>query len=380
MSRPVAIRAHAISCSLGQDTSTVAAQVFAGARGLSVPTAVPFTTMVGAVHDLPRAPELDPRYETRLTRLAACALRQIQPSLQRYDRARVALVLGSSTGGMHETELAYPALVAESPTPDYDHDHQHPLGAASFALAQWLGLGGPSFTVSTACSSSAKALGSARRLLHADLADAVIVCGVDTLCRLTLFGFHALGVLSASPTRPFSRARDGISLGEGAACVLLDRGDSALQLLGVGESSDAHHLSSPDPDGHGVRAAMQAALDDAGVHPDAIGHVNAHGTGTLQNDAVESKALFDLFQRAVPITSNKASFGHLLGASGLCEAVIALESLQSARIPPTLDFDGGDDTLRVDVVRETRAHPGGAVLSNSFGFGGSNVSIVVGAA
>lgn len=386
MSAPVRIAVTAVSLAnaLGNDTDSVLDHVFRGARRFTAPAAFepPFTTCVAQMFDLPQNPELDPRYDSRLVRIAMVGARQLRAdvdaTIERYGAHRVAFVLGSSTGGMAETERAYPQLRSGHPAPGYDHDRQHPLGASADVLAAWFGVTGPRLVVSTACSSSGKALGTARRLLRTGTADAVIVGGVDSLCRLTLFGFHALGVLSETPTRPFAADRSGISLGEGAAFAILDaHAESNVYFAGIGESSDAHHLSSPDPEGVGVRAAMELALADAGVHARDVGHVNAHGTGTLQNDAVEGRAIRSLFERAIPITSTKSTTGHLLGAGGLTEAVVSMASLQRGQIPPTAGGAPVDPELGVTLVRENTAHAGRAVLSNSFGFGGSNVSVLV---
>lgn len=380
----LAVTAYSLANALGEDTSTVLDRVFGGVSHFTAPSAfdLPFTTWVGQMLDLRAAPELGPRYDSRLVRIAMLAARQIEATTRaavaRYGAPRVAFVLGSSTGGMAETERAYPRLRQGEPAPGYDHDHQHPLAASADAIAAWLGIAGARLVVSTACSSSGKALGTARRLIRVGAADAVLVGGVDSLCRLTLFGFHSLGVLSATPTRPFSVDRDGISLGEGAAFALLDaHAPSKVHFAGIGESSDAHHLSSPDPAGLGVREAMERALADAGLHPDQIGHVNAHGTGTLQNDAVEGRAILEAFGRPVPVTSTKSTTGHLLGAGGLTEAVVAMASLERGLIPPTPGSTAVDPQLGLDLVRECRPHEGRAVLSNSFGFGGSNVSVVI---
>lgn len=380
----VAVTGYALANALGDDTSTALDQIFRGVQRFSAPDAfeTPFTTRVAQMRGLAACVELDPRYDSRLVRIAMRAARQLRDpvsaTIERYGAHRVAFVLGSSTGGMAETERAYPLLRAGELAPGYDHDRQHPLGASADVLAAWFGITGPRLVVSTACSSSGKALGTARRLLRCNAADAVLVGGVDSLCRLTLFGFHALGVLSEQPTRPFAADRDGISLGEGAAFALLDaHADAEVYVAGIGESSDAHHLSSPDPEGVGVRAAMEAALADAGVLPADVGHINAHGTGTLQNDAVESRAIQALFRRAIPVTSTKSTTGHLLGAGGLSEAIVAMASLQRGQIPPTAGSSEVDAALEVTLVRECTAQSSRAVLSNSFGFGGSNVSVLV---
>jgi len=242
------------------------------------------------------------------------------------------------------------------------------------------GAGGPGYAVSTACSSSGKVLGSARRLLRAGLADAVLVGGADSLCRTTLCGFHSLEVLSKTPCRPFCAGRDGTTIGEGAAFLLLEReGDGPARLLGVGESCDAHHMSHPHPEGLGAEAAMAGALAQAGLAPHEVDHVNAHGTATQLNDAAESKAIFRLFGDRVPVASTKGYTGHLLGAAAATEAVFAVAAIEQGWIPASLGCDPQDPALAVSLCRERRERRCRAVLSNSFAFGGSNVAVLFGA-
>jgi 3-oxoacyl-[acyl-carrier-protein] synthase I len=245
-----------------------------------------------------------------------------------------------------------------------------------------LGLEGPCAAVSTACSSSAKAFASAARLIDAGLIDAAVVGGVDTLCLTTLYGFDSLQLLSAAPCRPYDAARDGISIGEAAAFFLLERegADDAIHLLGAGESCDAHHMSAPHPEGLGARMAMQEALRSAGLEAADIDYVNLHGTGTPSNDAAEDKAVTALLGAAVPCSSTKGMTGHTLGAAGAAEALISVLAIEEGRIPGSPGTREVDPRLRANYVIAGRDAAVGVAMTNSFGFGGSNCSLVLGRA
>jgi len=246
-----------------------------------------------------------------------------------------------------------------------------------------LGLAGPAFVVSTACSSSAKVFGSAERMIRLGLIDAAVVGGVDSLCLTTLYGFQSLQLTAPRPCRPFSADRDGISIAEAGAFALLERpgaadDDAGIRLLGVGESNDGYHLSTPHPEGLGARLAMQAALTAGGTEASAIDYINLHGTGTQSNDSAESKAVVAVLGTSVPASSTKGATGHTLGAAGALEAVISALALRHGLIP------GGANTVAVDpaltLAYQTRSREAAVrrVLSNSFGFGGSNCSLLLG--
>jgi 3-oxoacyl-[acyl-carrier-protein] synthase-1 len=264
---------------------------------------------------------------------------------------------------------------------------QQELGGLALHAANYLGVTGPAYTVATACSSSAKAFASARRLIHGGLVDAAVVGGADTLCRLTLNGFKSLEALSPTRCNPFSRNRDGITIGEGAAAFLLQPGDAPVQLLGIGETSDAYHASAPAPDGAGAAAAMRQALDDAGLAADQICYVNLHGTGTTLNDSMESQAVATVFGESVPASSTKPMTGHMLGAAGACEAAFLWLTLSTAynperRLPPHL-WDGAamPDLPSLNLVAPGSVLPPAAqvaMLSNSFAFAGSNAALLFG--
>lgn len=333
-------------------------------------------------------------YDCRNNRLAQLGLEQdgfaarVAQAVARYGASRIGVFIGTSTSGILETEQAYrtrdPQSGALAPGFHYAETH-NPYSVAAFVRA-YCALRGPATAISSACSSGAKVFGSARRMIEAGLIDAAVVGGVDSLCLTTLYGFNSLELLSRQPCRPFDVARDGISIGEAAAFALLERlpadeapGDDAVLLLGVGESSDAHHMSSPHPQGRGARAAIEQALATAGLAPRDIGYINLHGTATPSNDAAESRAIAALFD-ATPCSSTKGATGHTLGAAGALEAVTAALALRHGFIPAGVNTTQPDPVLGTNYVLESRDADLRAVLSNSFGFGGTNCSLVFGRA
>ncbi len=335
---------------------------------------------------------MDP-FDCRNNRLAWLGLQAdgfadaVRAARERWGAHRVAVLLGTSTSGLLQTELAYRRRGPDGALPaDFNYAAtQNTYSVAAF-VAQALALSGPSWVVSTACSSSAKVFGSAARLIEAGLVDAALVGGVDSLCLTTLYGFNALELLSPEICRPWDAQRRGLSIGEAAAFALLERNvprDSADPqgwLLGVGESNDGHHMSTPHPEGVGAIAAMQAALRDAGLGADAIDYINLHGTATPSNDSSEDQAVGAVFGQRVPCSSTKGATGHTLGAAGGVEAAIALLALQHGLLPGGLNLQVPDPDLQVDYVTRSRSAPLRTVLSNSFGFGGSNASLILGAA
>lgn len=329
------------------------------------------------------------RFDCRNNRLAVAALEQIRPALddalERYGEHRVAVVMGTSTSGIAASEGALKAVLETSDYPPDYHAVQGVLGGLGEFVCAYLGTSGPVSTVSTACSSSANAILSGKRLLELDLCDAVVVGGVDSLCEMTLQGFGALEALSDDLNTPFASGRDGINIGEAAAIFLMTREPTGVALLGGAASSDAHHISAPHPEGEGAYRAMQQALKIAGLMPANIDYLNAHGTGTVQNDAMESKAINRLFGAQTPCGSTKALTGHTLGACGALELAfcwLLLTQRDGWRLPPSLYTDRHDPELAP--VRLTGSDDHGTVppqccMSNSFAFGGSNVSLIVGA-
>ena len=330
-------------------------------------------------------------YDCRNNRLAQLCLQQdgfgeaIDAARKKYGAARIGVFMGTSTSGILQTELAYRHLDPQTGAlpPDFHYaETQNSYSLAGF-VAHYLGLTGPSFVVSSACSSSAKVFANAVRMMEAGVCDAAVVGGVDSLCLSTLYGFNSLGLVSRLPCRPYDADRDGISVGEGAGFVLIERStvqNSAGQmyLLGVGESSDAYHMSTPHPEGLGAKLAMQRALDSAGVKAGEIDYINLHGTATKSNDASEGKAVADIFGSSVPCSSTKGWTGHLLGAAGITEAIIAMMAVEHGFVPGSVNTQRLDPTIAINYQIENGEGKVNRVLSNSFGFGGSNCSLVLG--
>jgi 3-oxoacyl-[acyl-carrier-protein] synthase-1 len=332
-------------------------------------------------------PEGLARFDCRNNRLAEMALRQdgfaeaVAEAASRFGAQRVAVVLGTSTSGIAETEEAYGRRDATGALPaEFDYAHTHDLYALPRFVRARLGLRGPAIAISTACTSGARTFLEAQSMIASGLCDAAVVGGVDTLCRMTLHGFNALELLSKAACRPCAADRDGISIGEAAGFALLMRPEDAptgtVALLGAGASADGHHMSSPHPEGLGAVAAMRAALEAAGGAP--VDYVNLHGTGTRANDAMEGNAVRALFGNSVPCSSTKGWTGHTLGASGALEAVIAAICVADGLVPGCLGVETPDPSFGVDVATGNRAAPIRRVLSNSFGFGGSNCALVIG--
>lgn len=326
-------------------------------------------------------------YRSRNNQLAALAYQQIASEVatvrQQFGASRIAVVIGSSTSGIAEGEQAMAQYLQQhSYPPGYQYQQQEMAAVADFIA--WLAdVSGPCYAISTACSSSARALMSARNLLATDLADAVIVGGVDSLCRLTLNGFNALESVSVGYCQPFSANRDGINIGEGAALFILQKHGSGIVLHGVGASSDAHHMSAPHPQGRGAVAAIRQACADAGITPQQLGYINLHGTATPLNDSMESAALAELGLSAVPASSTKALTGHTLGAAGAIEAALCwltLSPYNSAQqlIPHGWDNQADPTMPALQFVQPAQQAEVQYCLSNSFAFGGNNMAIILG--
>ena len=386
------ISAHTATTALGAGVAPLLAALRDERSGLApvrfMGTLLP--TWTGEVEgvDAVALPEASLAFDCRNNRLAWLGLRQdgfitsVEQAKARWGSHRVAVLLGTSTSGLLQTELAYRERDASGALPaGFDYERTQNTQSLGAFVAQALGLHGPAWVVSTACSSSAKVFGSAARLIEAGLVDAAVVGGVDSLCLSTLYGFNSLELLSAQICRPWDAARDGLSIGEAAAFALVERTSEAPQgwLLGVGESNDGHHMSAPHPEGAGAIAAMRAALTDAALQPADIGYINLHGTATPSNDAAEDHAVGSVFGSATPCSSTKGATGHTLGAAGAVEAVIALLALRHGLLPAGLNVTQPDPALTLDYLRANRHAPLRAVLSNSFGFGGSNASLVFGA-
>jgi 3-oxoacyl-[acyl-carrier-protein] synthase I len=351
-----------------------------------------FAGEVPGVDDV-RLPEELVEFDCRNNRLAQLGLMQdgfaqaVAAASEKYGARRVGIFLGTSTSGILQTELAYRRRDPQggSLPSDFHYATTHNTFSVADFARHLLGLQGPAVVVSSACSSSAKVFASAQRMIAAGLIDAAVVGGVDSLCLTTLYGFNSLGLMSAQACRPFDAARDGISIGEAAAFALLERvpaqlDDDAVLLMGVGESSDAHHMSSPHPDGLGARMAMEQALAAAQIGAGDIGYINLHGTATPSNDIAESKAVAAVFGGGVPCSSTKGATGHTLGAAGALEAVICALALRNGLLPGGLNTQQVDPALPLDYLTENRELAVRRVLSNSFGFGGTNCALVFGRA
>lgn len=393
MSAPVFLNALGLTCALGSGRQAVAAALLAGdaPRGVA-PDAelIPGRTLaLGRVRTpLPAldafAPPLRSRNNALLHDAYAQIREQVEAAIARYGATRVAIVLGTSTSGIGEAEQALPARLASGHWPEGFHYAQQEIGAPSRFLAQLSGARGPAWTLSTACSSSAKALASAARLLRAGIVDAVIAGGADALCAFTVNGFSALEAVAAERCNPFSRNRRGINIGEGAALFLLTREPGPVRLAGWGESSDAHHMSAPEPQGGGAAAAIAQALARAGIGVDRLDYINLHGTATGLNDAMESRALQALAADAIAASSSKPLTGHALGAAGVIEAGLCWLAMthNPQRLLPPHWWDGAADPAlpALDLVAPGRRAPAPLryVLSQSFAFGGSNAALLLG--
>lgn len=327
-------------------------------------------------------------FDCRNNRLAYLALRQdgllheAARVRETYGAERVAVILGTSTSGLLQAEWAYHRRDPASGALPADFDYARTLNCYSACafVSELTGCTGPSLMISTACSSSAKVFAAAARLMQAGIVDAAIVGGVDSLCLTTLYGFGSLELLAREPCRPYAADRAGISIGEGAGFAILEREARAprahARLAGWGESSDAYHMSTPHPDGLGAQLAMQRALARAGVGPRAVGYVNLHGTATKTNDLAEGNAVAAVLGHAVPTSSTKAWFGHLLGAAGIAEATVTLLALEHELLPGTLNTDEKDPACPNNLLLDNRNARVAYAMSNSFGFGGSNCALL----
>ena len=390
---PSYLNALGLLCALGQGKQAVARALFAGdASGMRAePGWVAERELtVGAVPgELPALPELGlpPSRNNQLLLAAALQIEApLRDAIARYGATRVGVVLGTSTSGIDEASQSIAQFYNEGALPAHYHYAQQELVAPASFLAAWLDLSGPCYSISTACTSSARALLSAHRLLQQGLCDAVICGGVDSLCRLTLNGFSALEAVSAEPCNPFSVNRHGINIGEGAALFLMTRESSPIAFLSGAATSDAHHISAPHPEGLGARAAMDKALASAGLQPSDIDYLNLHGTATAHNDAMESKAVRGLFPAGVPCSSSKPLTGHTLGAAGALEAAFCWLTLseynRDGLLPPHLWDGQADPALEplqlVGAGDQLARSSSRRLMSNSFAFGGNNVALILG--
>ena len=383
------LQALGVICALGRGQEAVSRHLFAGdcsgMRGESgwVPERV---LPVGGVHGelaiIP--PELGQQSSRNNQLLLEAALQiegEIRQAILTYGPSRVGIVLGTSTSGIDEASRGIAHYLRDKRFPgDYDYQQQELSAPANF-LADWLQLSGPAYVISTACTSSARALMSAQRLLDLGVCDAVICGGVDSLCKLTLNGFSSLDAVSNERCNPFSVNRNGINIGEAAVLFLMSKERAPIALLGSGASCDAHHISAPEPTGKGALQSMRKALASAQLQPEQIGYLNLHGTATQHNDAMESLAVASLFPDGVACSSTKPMSGHTLGAAGALEAAFCWLSLAHNRVPPHV-WDGQADPALPALQWAQAAEPLGkrCLMSNSFAFGGNNVSLIIGEA
>lgn len=393
---PLRLSAYTATTCLGHGLEALRDALRAGRSGLT-PCAfetVSLDTWIGEVPgvDEQSLPPILSRYDCRNNRLALLGLERdgfaerVREATARHGKHRVGVFLGTSTAGILQTELAYRRRdpVSGALPDDFIYRTTHNAFSLAEFTRDYFGLEGMALVVSTACSSSAKVFAAAARQIALGSLDAAIVGGVDTLCLTTLYGFSSLELTSARPCRPYDVARDGISIGEGAAFALLERADEAaageVLLLGTGESSDAYHMSSPHPEGLGARRAMEAALRSAGLEPEDIDYINLHGTSTQANDLAEGKAVSALFGSGVPCSSTKGATGHTLGAAGAVEAVICALAISDGLVPGSPGTETLDPAIPINYQMAARAGTLRHALTNSLGFGGSNCSLIFGVA
>ena len=394
---PLLLSAYSATTCLGRGLGATFEALRSGGSGLA-PCGfemVRLDTWIGEVAGVDQAalPPAFSEYECRNNRLALIGLEadgfagRARGLIERCGRERVGVFLGTSTSGILQTELAFRRRNATTGAlpDDFNYRTTHNSFSVSEFVRTYFGLDGPAVTISTACSSSAKVFAAAARQIACGTIDAALVGGVDSLCLTTLYGFSSLELTSPRPCRPYDAQRDGISVAEGAAFALLEPAprnpaEGSVLLLGYGESSDAYHMSSPHPEGLGARVAMEAALKSAGLEPRRIDYLNLHGTGTRSNDAAEGKAVAELFGRGVPCSSTKGATGHTLGAAGAVEAVICALALSRGLLPGSPNTERADPAIGIDYLLAPRPCRPRRVLSNSFGFGGSNCSLVFGVA
>ena len=393
--KPVFLTALGILNALGRGKSEVRENLFAGRRP-GIVSRDDFLVdrkpvYVGVVGDpLPVLPERLSKYHSRNLQLTIAAAMEIEAEIDdaiaRYGRNRIAVVMGTSTSGIAEGEAAVREAHENGRLPeDYDMRVQE-IGCTSESLAQYLELGGPAFTVSTACSSGAQALAMGRRLIQTGLVDAVIAGGADSLCQLTVNGFQALSAQSEGICNPFSRNRDGTTLGEGAALFLMETREAEVALLGAGTTTDAYNMTAPEPEGLGVEAAIRLALDEAGLPPDAVTYIHLHGTGTPHNDIMESKVVRRVFREGTPCSSSKGQIGHTLGAAGAMGAAHCWLSASTDNthryLPPHLWDGAADPELLsdnlVNVGDKLGSTKDAMFLSNAVAFGGNNMALILG--
>jgi len=387
---PISITHYTLTSALGRGKAATRAALLEGRSGLRANdfADAPLETFIGRVEGLEDTslPEPLARFDCRNNRLAQLALEQdgfataVAAAREKYGARRIAVILGTSTSGIQETEHAYRRRDPTSGAlpADFHFATTQSMNSVAEFVRHYLDLSGPAFVISTACSSSAKVFASAARLLQTGLCDAAVVGGVDSLCAMTLYGFNALQLVSPEPCRPCDQDRKGISIGEGAGFFLLEKEAGPLALLGYGESSDAYHMSTPHPEGLGAALAMEKALAAAHLQPGEIDYINMHGTSSRSNDSAEDQGMQRVFGTATPCSSTKGATGHTLGAAGAVEAAIACICLESGFTPGSCTTRTLDPELGCAIQLQAVSRPLRRVMSNSFGFGGNNCSLIFG--
>ena len=389
---PIRVTAYTLTNALGSGVAASRRALLSGQSGLRRCDFqdASLATWIGRVDGIEAAPLPGAlsRFECRNNRLAYLALQvdgfseQVSDAVQRYGADRVGLFMGTSTSGIGATEEAYRHRDERGELPaEFQPTTTHIIYSITDFVRTALKLKGVALTVSTACSSSAKVFATAQRYLEVGLCDAVVVGGVDTLCLTTLYGFNSLGLISPDRCKPWDAHRDGINIGEGAGFALLERkevGGEGCLLLGCGESSDAYHMSTPHPEGRGAALAMRGALSQAGVAVDEMGYINLHGTATPSNDVAEDAAVMQVLGGETLCSSTKGWTGHTLGAAGAIEAIFALMALEDGFLPRSLNIEQQDESLSANLLVESRQQDIAYAMSNSFGFGGNNCSLLFG--
>jgi len=389
---PLVINNYTLTCAIGSGLDAVRKSITDNRTGLSNEAwfDCELDTWLGRVQELDSAhPELPPEWQSRNNRLAHAGVRQdefsqhVAAAIERFGAGRIGLAVGTSTSSIGRSEQGYRHLDENSRfPPEFRQREVHNPHAPGAFLQQLLGIDGPASTISTACSSSAKVFATAARWLELNICDAVVVGGVDSLCQSVIYGFNSLQLIANDLCKPFDRHRSGINLGEAAGFALLSReplDDSGIRLLGYGESSDAHHMSSPHPEGLGAELAMQAAIKRSELEFKQLGYVNLHGTGTRVNDSIESRICLKLLAADTLVSSTKGWTGHTLGAAGICEAILTINALCSGVLPGNINTSDPLAEISSQLLLETTTRQIRYAMSNSFGFGGNNCSLVFGA-
>ncbi len=391
--KPIFIDSYTASTCIGLGNNALLRALLAGDTGLAHCDFddVSLDTWIGKVSaldtEISPLPQNLATFECRNNRLAFLGLQQdgfdqrIRETILNVGKQRIGIFLGTSTSAIYDTELAYRNV--DSKTGEFlkpiNYSGSHSVSSLCNFVRTVYDIQGPGFVISTACSSSAKVFAAAQRFMALGLIDAALVGGVDSLCLTTLYGFNSLQLTSEKPCRPYDRDRNGISIGEAAAFTLLTKQQSSdLVLMGYGESSDAYHMSSPHPDGLGAKQAMEAALNSAGLSPNDIDYINLHGTSTPSNDRAEGVAVSNVFGDRIPCSSTKGITGHTLGAAGAVEAIACFEALRQGFIPGSVGTELLDPTIHLNYQMTSTSCQVKRVLSNSFGFGGSNCSLIFG--